>query len=51
MTGPPKILLCLTGSVAVVKSSQLAVKLSEFAEVQFQTFKRFVIYITLVWNV
>ena len=29
-----KILLCLSGSVAVVKAPQLAVKLSEFAEVR-----------------
>lgn len=30
----PKILLCLSGSVAVVKAPQLAVKLAEFAEVR-----------------
>lgn len=29
----PKILLCVSGSVAVVKVPQLAVKLAEFAEV------------------
>lgn len=30
----PRILLCLSGSVAVVKAPQLAVKLAEFAEVK-----------------
>eukprot|EP00752_Nemacystus_decipiens_P003570 g3292.t1 len=30
----PKILLCLSGSVAVVKAPQLAVKLAEFAEIK-----------------
>lgn len=29
----PKVLLCLTGSVAVVNAPQLVVTLSEFAEV------------------
>ena len=29
----PKVLLCLSGSVAVVKAPQLAMMLAEFAEV------------------
>lgn len=34
-TTRPKVLLCLSGSVAVVKAPQLAVKLAGFAEVGY----------------